>query len=150
MKPHKTFLACPSCACHVKRTETTCPHCGGALRARAGFLPRTTAAIVLGLGAVSVAGAGAAACGETVDTGQGGAGGQGGSGGHGGSTTTPSSSFVAAYGVSTGGPDLDGDGYFDQAFGGNDCDDMDAMIHPNATETPGDGVDSNCDGKDDT
>ncbi|MCB9744285.1 MAG: putative metal-binding motif-containing protein [Alphaproteobacteria bacterium] len=42
--------------------------------------------------------------------------------------------------------DRDGDG-----FGvSEDCDDQDAAVHPDAEETPGDGVDSNCDGDDDT
>ena len=42
--------------------------------------------------------------------------------------------------------DEDGDGY-DVTL---DCNDGDAAIHPDATETAGDGVDSNCDGQDDT
>ena len=58
---------------------------------------------------------------------------------------------VALYGVAcctgdTGPVDNDGDGYF-QA---DDCNDDDASIHPGAEETAGDGVDSNCDGEDDT
>ena len=42
--------------------------------------------------------------------------------------------------------DADADGW----VAGEDCDDDDATIHPEATETPGDGVDSNCDNSDDT
>jgi hypothetical protein len=42
--------------------------------------------------------------------------------------------------------DVDGDGYSEDV----DCDDDDAAVHPDADEAPGDGVDSNCDGSDDT
>ena len=44
-------------------------------------------------------------------------------------------------------PNADGD-YWTIEEG--DCDDTDITIHPNATETAGDGIDSNCDGADDT
>ena len=55
---------------------------------------------------------------------------------------------VALYGVpDTGYIDNDGDGV---AVRDGDCADDDAAINPNATETAGDGVDSNCDGGDDT
>jgi len=49
-----------------------------------------------------------------------------------------------AYGIAF--IDDDGDG-FEQ---GEDCDDSDPEVYPGADETPGDGVDSNCDGEDDT
>lgn len=41
--------------------------------------------------------------------------------------------------------DADGDGY-DSI---DDCDDSDAEIYPGAEETPGDGIDSNCNDSDD-
>ena len=41
----------------------------------------------------------------------------------------------------------DGDGYTPED---GDCDDDNADVNPGAEETPGDGVDSNCDGEDDT
>ena len=49
--------------------------------------------------------------------------------------------------------DADGDGYGDanaQApiVAGTDCDDANAQIHPGATETPDDGIDSDCNGGD--
>ena len=43
--------------------------------------------------------------------------------------------------------DTDNDGFSPLE---GDCDDTDAAINPEATETPGDGVDSNCNGEDDT
>ncbi len=45
-------------------------------------------------------------------------------------------------------PDADGDGYDSTSFGGDDCDDNDANIHPDATDTCDDDTDSDCDGED--
>jgi hypothetical protein len=57
---------------------------------------------------------------------------------------------TALYGVaitdSGKGSDPDGDGY----VGVDDCDEGDPEIHIDATETPGDGVDSNCNDEDDS
>jgi len=45
--------------------------------------------------------------------------------------------------------DADGDGFTDEACGGGDCNEADPTIRPKAPETPGDGIDSNCNGNDD-
>lgn len=54
---------------------------------------------------------------------------------------------VPAYGIAeTGFVDADGDGY----AASEDCDDDNDQVYPGAPETLQDGVDSNCDGFDDT
>lgn len=59
--------------------------------------------------------------------------------------------MVALYGVEvtddTSSTDSDGDGW---TVAAGDCEDGNAAIHPEAEETAGDDVDSNCDGADDT
>jgi hypothetical protein len=59
----------------------------------------------------------------------------------------PESVIEADYGVpDTGYLDADQDGYPTR----NDCDDDNDAVYPGAPETAGDGVDSNCNGEDDT
>ena len=56
--------------------------------------------------------------------------------------------IAVMYGVpDTGSWDNDGDGYTPED---GDCDDNNAEINPDASEIAGDGVDSNCNGEDDT
>ncbi|MBK7756415.1 MAG: putative metal-binding motif-containing protein [Deltaproteobacteria bacterium] len=59
------------------------------------------------------------------------------------------SGYAPEYGVADTSylADADGDGV---TVGDGDCNDDDAAVNPGATETAGDGVDSNCDGSDDT
>lgn len=89
------FISCAACGCAAKSFETTCPHCGEALRTQIG-VPRTAAALLLGL--VTVTGSAAMGCGDsTSDSGGANAGGadEGGAGEGG---------FAAEYGVpATGG-----------------------------------------------
>jgi hypothetical protein len=54
-----TFMVpCPACGCHAKAHESECPHCGEPLRRSDGTIPRTAAAILLGLTAVTAANCG--------------------------------------------------------------------------------------------
>jgi formylglycine-generating enzyme required for sulfatase activity len=48
------------------------------------------------------------------------------------------------------GPDGDGDGYADADFGGTDCDDARAEVHPGASDTSYDGLNQDCAGLDGT
>lgn len=120
-RPLDRLIACSACGCHAKTNESECPHCGASLRRRDGVVPRTAAAVLMGLGAAALL----TACSDS-DTG-------GSSGG----------GYAAAYGVAL--TDDDGDGYY---YPGDDCDDKNKDIHPGATETPGDMIDSNCNGDD--
>lgn len=90
-----SLVACPSCACHVTRTESVCPHCGLDIsKTEGGSVVRTASAVVLGLAVAAAAGSQLAACGDDVQSdygagasvpeGGGGASGTAGGGGEGG------------------------------------------------------------------
>ena len=50
MRRRESLVVCPSCSCHVERSETSCPHCGGMIaRDAGGSVQRTAAALLLGL-----------------------------------------------------------------------------------------------------
>ena len=143
------MLSCSSCHRHVLVSSLECPHCGSALPGRSGARTTATAAL-LGLALVGCPTPGGGDTGvialygvpdtgdsaDTADTGDS------------GDDTAGDTCISDLYGVpDTGDVDADGDGY---TVADGDCDDTNADIHPGATETPGDGVDSNCNGDDDT
>lgn len=108
----------------------SCSHCGSLTR-DGGVCPHCGTQAIPGLSTAAVLlSLTLAACSAGKDSGQ------------------DSSTVQALYGVSV--TDSDGDGYPPVSAGGDDCDDTNKDIHPDATETAGDGVDSNCDGSDDT
>lgn len=119
--------ACANCGCYCRPDESRCPHCESGFEAASSELPhhsRAAAALLLGL-----------------SLGMNGCVGQSKYG-------VPDSMAQAEYGVpDTAYVDDDGDGW---AVRDGDCDDTNSAIHPEATETPGDGIDSNCNDEDDT
>lgn len=120
------LAVCVGCGRHVRPADSTCPFCGSAIGSSPGVTRLPTAiSVALGLALTGCPGAAVALYGaspsDRVDTAQ-----------------------------ETGGVDNDQDGFYAESSGGADCDDDDASVNPDATETAGDGVDSNCDDEDDT
>ena len=115
--------ACSTCGCYCRPIDVSCPHCGVGFGS--GLPGRASAALLLGLTVGALNG-----CVSGAKYG------------------SPDSGAAAEYGVpDTAMIDGDGDGWTPMD---GDCDDSNADIHPEATETPGDGVDSNCNAEDDT
>lgn len=133
----RTLVPCAACSELVFQGSCTCPHCGA--RHPCASRAASRAAILLGL---ALAGCGA----HSHDS----SGGDDTSTGDDGSGSTIESQGDYSGGITDSDVDGDNDGYASTDRGGDDCDDDNPDIHPGATETPGDDVDSNCDGADDT
>ena len=143
------LVVCPKCQRHTLVSAQECSHCGSVVAGSGGQLLKTAGAALLGLSMTACNGGdddtgdqpqpayGVIDTSDTADT------------GNQADYGVPDTGNQAEYGVPDTGmyEDNDGDGY-SEAEG--DCDDTNADIHPGATETPGDGIDSNCDGNDDT
>ena len=116
-----------------------CNHCGEhhLFSGKCNSKPKKNSAAMTGIALAALLGL--TACGDeddkdTADTG--------------GSDIQVEDSAMALYGVpDTAMWDNDGDGYTPDD---GDCNDNDSTVNPGATETAGDGIDSNCDGEDDT
>ena len=118
-----SLIPCPSCGVHVFADSCRCPDCGGTVKTCSGVVARSAVAAAMGLALTACSG-------DTADKGN------------------DSGNISMDYGVAESGwMDADGDGW---SIASGDCDDGDAEVNPDATETAGDDVDSNCDGEDDT
>lgn len=130
----RTLRPCPHCAELNLDDACTCAHCGQKV-CRSRHLPRAAALLGLALSACTGAKESADDSATTDQTDD--------------STGTTDDSYTgtqADYSAATTWyTDNDGDGYTEE---GGDCDDSNVAIHPGATDAPGDGVDSNCDGND--
>ena len=123
------MVICNNCGLHRFEDGGSCHHCGNSPLSKKGGNRRAALALLMGFAAIG--------CGDKDDDS--------------GQDTADNDQIVepaddmAMYGVPF--TDDDQDGY---ALEDGDCNDEDATIHPGAEETPGDGVDSNCNGDDDT
>lgn len=131
----RPLVPCPACAELIIDGSCTCPHCGERHPCTKRHLARVALMMGLTLGAAGcvpnakphTGDSSAVDSHETDETDQ------------------PNESVQSDYTAAVT-EDADEDGY----NANDDCNDNDPSVHPGATEVPGDGVDSNCDGDDNT
>ncbi len=114
LPPRAHLIACAACGCHARADEDECPSCGAALRRADGSVPRSAAAVLLGLAAVATCAA--AACGSEVR-------GSGGAGPGSDESSSVASTYSAAMAVSTYGVGPTGPAT-STGTGGADCGDL--------------------------
>ena len=119
------LVSCAKCNQHHLLSDKTCPHCNTVLPT----VRSSSIALLLGLTLGACGGVDKDTAGDTA----------------GDTAVVVEPDMATLYGVEES-IDEDGDGFFDY----EDCNDQDSNVYPGAPETAGDGVDSNCNGEDDT
>lgn len=96
MTPSRRLVACASCGCYARVSDSTCPHCDAPLRQADGSVAPTKVAIFLGIAVLTTPLAAQTGCSGSVSGGVGGAGGAGGQGDSGVTTSSANSTTTTS------------------------------------------------------